>query len=612
MANFFLIDQSLKDVGGHHHDYVRCVASAATGAGYLTTIGANQKFHDCHALKSYGQIRKTFRDTTYQRDSYLSGLRRISGDSSDYLPPKPSRRQMRKGFVQPFKSVYQRIRTARHRWRRQKNIRNFAHDCERFFQNALLTENDHAFFATINEMEFMGLASFLSNHPRTIQVNWHLQFHFNLFDGRTPEYQEQSNVALAIQNCFDMALSRIPYHRLNFYTTSETLADQFNRLGVGDFNVLAYPVRPEIFESDERVEAPKCQSGRIDRPLRITCPGGVRREKKMVQYLQPVIEKIWDNHIQNGNVQIVVQRPVRKWPAREKIELHPPLEVGKAVNELEHDWVKYFNHPLSDIDYLELIQKTDCGLLFYDSRTYFSRRAGVLSELLSCGKPVIVSAGSWLGDQLAEPNFKYVDSLCNARNRRRSLELEEMSWSKNNVPLPGGVVSFDQSNHPFEIEFELQGDETSFALEFDWHWPQCQGVYCRFEIVSDQDEDDQNVQIVGHRTNGMSPVVYFQTNSRVVQLKLTNAFHDSTASIRQLTVHTLSVDPETTPLGSVGFIAGEEADIPKAIDEVVGHYEHYLKTAKMFSQSWCRKHEPQQTLFSLLAAGEEASMHRAA
>lgn len=610
MANFFLIDQSLKEVGGHHHDYVRCVASAAAQAGYLTTIGANQKFHDCHSLKSFGNIRKAFRDTTYQSDSYLCGLRHLTRTSSDYLPSKRSKNQ-RKGIKESLASLYKGVRNSRHLSRRKKNIRNFAADCERFFQPTMLTENDHAFFATINEMEFMGLAAFLSNNPRTIQVNWHLQFHFNLFDGRTPEYQEQGNVAIAIQNCFDAALARIPYHHLNFYTTSETLADQFNRLGVGNFKMLAYPVRPEIFESINPEVETGFESDTLNRPLRITCPGEVRREKKMVQYLQPVVDKIWEDHIRTGDVQIVVQRPVRKWPAPEKIELQAPPEFQGEELDFEHDWVQYFSHPLSDMDYLELIRNTDCGLLFYDSRAYFSRRAGVLSELLSCGKPVIVPAGSWLGDQLAEPNFTYADKLCNARNRRRTLEMEDLKWSSSNVPLQGGVVSFDQHSHPFEFQFELEGDETAFAVEFDWHWPQAQGVFCRFEVVSDRNGDFRNVQVIGHRSNGMSPVAFFHADQRNVHLQLSNAFHDSTASIRQFTIHTLSVDPETTARGSVGYIAADEADIPRAIDDIVGHYEHYMKTAKMFSQNWCRQHEPQQTFTSLVASSDKNSFRAA-
>ena len=598
MANFFLIDQSLENLGGHHHDYVRCIATAASQSGYLTTIGTNRRFKNSNSLQPLGQIKNVFRENTYQTDSYLSGLRNLSKTSSDFLPDLKAIGSSTKRWLDPMRAV-KSLRVWRHQLRRSKKIRNFAVDCDNFFRSTLFTENDHAFFTTVNEMEFMGLAAYLANHPRTLQVNWHLQFHFNLFDGRTPEYHSQSDVALAIQNCFDAALSKIPYHKLNFYTTSETLADQFNRLDVGSFNVLAYPVRPELFSRPIHTEAHDEEFK--ERPLRITCPGGVRREKKMVEYLQPLVDRIWDDHIQTENVQIVVQRPARKWPYKEKLEVQAP--AGQELDN-DYEWIKYFSHPLSDQEYLRLIQDTDIGLLFYDSRVYFSRRAGVLSELLTCGKPAIVPAGSWLGDQIAEPNFKYVDSLCNAHNRCRTLTIDELSWDQRNVPLHGGILSFDSSSHPFELQIELEEEETGFVVEFDWHWPSNQGVYCKFELCDSIWNNSLGVQIVGHRSNGMSPVTFFKTDQKNVTLRLTNAFHNSNASIRQVHVHTLNVDPAKTPLGSVGFVAPSELEIPSAIDELVAFIDHYRSTAKMFAQTWCQQHEPSQTLSSLVATDD--------
>ncbi len=609
MANFFLIDQSLRDLGGHHHDYVRCVAAASTQAGFLTTIGTHHRFREIASLERLGHVRRVFRQTTYQRDSYLSGLRRPGQAVGNSLPVDSfARRPYRFRDRFSLSKLTRAIRDSGHHFRRQRVIRNFAMDCERFFQATMLTEHDHAFLTTVNEMELMGLAAFLSNHPRTLQVKWHLQFHFNLFDGRTPEYPSQNKTAAAIQQCFDAALSRIPYHSIRFYTTSEALADQFNRLNVGKFQTLAYPVRPDLFDhsrGDHPDMSLRTSSMRPNRPLRITCPGEIRREKRTVGYLQGVVDEIWDTNIKTGKVQIVVQRPERKWPVREKIELRPP--PGANIADAPTDWVQYYSHPLSDQDYLDLIRNTDCGLLFYDSRAYFSRRAGVLGELLSCGKPVIVPAGSWLGDQLAEPNFRYVDSLCNSHNRRRSLQLEDLSWSRSNVPLAGSVLSFDQQAHPFELQFDLEDDETAFVVEFDWHWPQHQGVYCKFEIANCPWDEPVCPQIIGHRTNGMSPGGFFAAGKRSVNLRMTNAFHDSTASIRLVAIHTLCVDLASTPAGSVGVIASNQEDIPRAIEEVVGHFDHYRSTATRFAESWYRQHEPQKTVSSLVSARADVS-----
>lgn len=627
MANFFLIDQSLQRLGGHHYDYVRCVASAANQQGFETTIGTGQRFRGDKSIVNFGKVRRSFRQSTYHADSYLSGLRHLTRSTGEYLNTGPKKREFSiKGSV---KSAASKFRLLRHKSRRDKYIRSFAQDCERFFKNESLTENDHAFFATVNEMELMGLAAFLSNHPRTLQVNWHLQFHFNLFDGRTPEYQSQNKVARAVQGCFDAALARIPYHQVYFYTTSDTLADQFNRLRVGRFEALAYPVRPDLFQKPAPSHPLKSEHFQATErePLKITCPGEMRREKKFIEYLQPLVDNIWDRHLASGDAQLVLQRPKKKlarWsklaklarlPFREKIELQPP--VSKAVAGSQHDWVKYFDHPLSDDDYLKLINDADIGLLFYDSRAYFSRRAGVLGELLSCGKPVIVPAGSWLADQIQEPIFKHAESLLVDFGTGRDISLGSLSWTQENVPLSGGVVSFNQKN-PFSFEFELQEDENAFAIEFDWHWPRERGVYCRLvkseldpteSLSLNSDVPDTAVQVVGHRNDKQPAICFFRTTGRKIRLELLNAFHESTASVKNLTIYPMSVAPamaadsvSSMPIGSVGVIAADEQQIATAIDEIVSNIEHYQTSAVEFSKRWCLRHEPKRTVSHLVSA----------
>ena len=581
LANFFLIDQSLRKIGGHHYDYARCVARAACEDGFQVTIGTHNKFRD-KSLEPFGEIRRTFRNHTYHGDSYLSGLRQIKRTKRNFANLKKRQRKF------SYKNLAESWQLARHHARRDSYIRSFARDCERLFKHHLLTENDHAFFTTVNEMEFMGLAAFLSNHPRTLQVTWHLQFHFNLFDGRTPEYRSQHQTARTVQTCFDAAFARIPYHQINFYATSDTLADQFNRLQVGNFQILEYPIRPEIMDP-----APQKQitTETEDKPIKITCPGGVRREKKAVEYLQPLVNDIWDEHLASGNVQLILQQPHRSWPAKKKIELQPPRSTSDRS-----DWVKYYEHPLSDDEYANLIHETDCGLLFYDSRVYFSRRAGVLGELLSCGKPVVVPAGSWLADQIQEPIFRHVESLVEEAEQTRVLQLDHLQWNQDNVPLPGGIVSFDQSQHPFQFEFELQTFENAVAVEFDWHWPTRRGTYCQISLQNGESENSSpHVQVVGHRSGKQNAICFFPTEGTKVRIQLANAFHDASASIRNLSIHALRV-PENSPIGAVGVIAANELQLSAAMDEMISHFAHYRQTAETFSGSWCQSHDPRQTV----------------
>lgn len=670
MANFFLIDHSLRQAGGHHFDYVRCVARASNEMGFLTTIGTHRTLgqlppSDLESLDRIANVRRVFQQTTYQPDSYLAGLQHLtrSNSSSALLSATNGSRVLK---------AVNGIKNYRHRQRREKFVRRFASDCERFFRPKLQMPGDHVFLTTVSELELMGLAIYLSTHPKTLHSEWHLQFHFNLFDGRTPEYDGQSHITNAIRACFLAALARIPYHTLKFYTTSETLVDQYSRLGVGEFDVLPYPVSTDFSndpQSDgidfhqadigrviQKIESggslstgfqPKVFYGNLDeaaegmfseeasagpgfsessqqdseqpsvqlfsgdetfkRRLKVTCPGELRREKGHVEYLQPLINNIWDSHLSTGEVQIVVQRPQKKWHSkRPKIEMASP--TGEVIPSGPNDPIQYYSHPLKHDEYVELIKSSDCGLLFYDSRVYFSRRAGVLGELLSCGKPVIVPAGSWLAEQVQGSIYEHVDTMVDQNEVVTRFDYRDFNWNSNNVPMPGGVLSFDQAQHPFEFEVKRENSESAFVMSFDWHWPKESGVYCRIGVTqldADGNELAASSQVVGHRKSNRKVSSLFPLDSQASQIKfsLTNAFHHSTASISKVQlkgIKSLSGGSDL-PRGAVGIIASDKDDLANCIDEIVRHFDHYRDSAQRFSKPWYARHRPTRTVEHLVS-----------
>lgn len=669
MANFFLIDHSLRKPGGHHFDYVNCLARTANELGFLTTIGTNRSLKrtsciDAENIDRLGNVRRIFRETTYQPDSFLAGLQHLTrSDSSALLSGNEPNRGMR---------YWSLLKRSLHLRRREKFVRRFAVDCERYFRPLLQIAGDHAFFTTVSELELMGLAIYLSNHPKTIKTHWHLQFHFNLFDGRTPEYEGQQHILQAVRSCFLAALSRLSSHSIHFYTTSDTLVDQYNRLGVGEFELLPYPVSPEfsiesrepflsrdpgldfdehklanVFrtaessfhctqeakyvdrfrplgaDSNRHIVSAKPVDERIKptnpefrKTLRITCPGELRREKGHIDYLQPLIDEIWPTHLSTGNIQIVVQRPAKKWHEKNsKISLTLPDETPTS-SVTSASPIEYFSHPLNHVDYVDLIKSTDCGLLFYDSRVYFSRRAGVLGELLACGKPVIVPAGSWLAEQIAEPIFQHGDEVIRNSDQLRVIDSCDFSWDSRNVPMPGGVLSFDRSNHPFDFSIERESNENLMVLEFDWHWPKESGTYCHIEVC--QLDGSGNVtettrRVVGYRpsTGKVNSLVQLDAATRIVNFSLKNAFHDSTASIKQVKLGTFDCTPgvesHKLPIGQVGVIAADKDDLPNCIDEIVEHYDHYRETALAFSNQWYSQHDPNRTVKHLVSAGQSVT-----
>ena len=101
----FIIDQSLCSPGGHHFDYVNCVARAAQEDQLETFVATNRRFNVARcAPKSRSQsasqyeltvgerqdgvlcenakVIPSFRNTTYQKVSWLAGLRHLKRATS--------------------------------------------------------------------------------------------------------------------------------------------------------------------------------------------------------------------------------------------------------------------------------------------------------------------------------------------------------------------------------------------------------------------------------------------------------------------------------------------------------------------------------------------------
>ena len=674
VTSFYIVDQSLVNRGGHHYDYTTCIAEAAASMGFETVIVANENL-DGDTEFANAQLKRSFKNTVYQRDSYLAGLRHLKRAKVGLLNQSTqSTKSARKSSylraqLSDLKTGY---RQRKLRKRRGRIINQFAKDCEKAFAKVKFDESDHVFLTTVSELELMGLALFLSADPTTISPTWHLQFHFNLFDGRTPEYNSQSAAEKLTRECFESALNRLNYHRLRCYTTSQPLADQYNRLGVYQLASLPYPVAPEFaLTADDRsnpqphfamsklqvavgqasVEQNSVEQNSVELPagnnndstnenfenhasslppgenridggslnqsiqkspsrgaLRFTCPGQIRREKGCLEYLQPLVNELWDSHLATGRVKIAVQRPRRKKFRKEKIELALP-KTGDS-SDLPTDAIEYFDHPLGREAYIDFIKNTDCGLLFYDSRTYYSRRAGVLGELLSAGKPMIVSAGSWLARQVAEPNFLYGEKLIDQADSVRTLRIEDVEYSDSNVPAAGGVVSFDQAKHPFRLSFNRQSQEQMLRLSFAWKFPIEEGTFANIEITQKDGEGnsiDTDQQIIGHRQNNKnsSCLFRFHRDTETVDLAFRNAFSSSTASLKDIQIELTTMQfvesSSEIPLSSVGIIAADASKLSSAVAEMVLHYDHYKASAEEFAQHWFAMHNPVRTVAHLIA-----------
>lgn len=603
MAKLYLVDHSLRSSGDHHFDFVWCLARSAREMGFETIVAAHRDFRGTNQLSDTCTVRPLFHRTAYEGPSYLSAIERMQRRSS------PFARRRSNSILGQLSNRWQLSRLER---KRRGFVESFARDCEQLFAHDTFDDDDHVLFTTVTELEVMATTAYMASHPRTLQVNWHWLLHFPAFEPPSAEFPRQIDRLRELKRCLAGARNSIPYHQAHFYTTTDQLAEQYDRFGIGPVERLPYPISerfaPDSFAPDS-VEA-ACSS---DRPIRITCPGAVRREKGQREFLKELIETTAERDLVSGRAQIELQSPPKK---RAKLKLPSVIrsqQGGDPSRSAAQDEsaILFRDYPLSADDYASMIRETDCGLLMYDSHDYYARRAGVLGELLAVGRPVIVSAGNWLSEQLKEAHFQYGRRLASGPHAGRSVAMRDCQWSLANVPLAGGIICCDEENHPFELELDIRPDEGGAVFEFGWHDPRESGGYVRVDCLAENDELVSS-QVIGHPENAQCASVFlrFKPGMQRLKLRLRNFHPGHTISLRDLSFTLLDQEAANLPLAVVGLVASDRQVLPLAIDELINHYQHYRRTAEQFAARWYPLHRPTATISRLLVAGE--SLRKAA
>lgn len=575
MTKFILIDHSLKDLGGHYYTYACCVLAAAERAGFSPAVAMHQQFRDFAALPRSWQAH-----AVYRRKSY-------------------SNRASHGHAVSWWTQLRQALRTRE----RTRIASDFAADCATLFDRIRLEDDDHVFIATASEIDLEGLSLFLESARAYQRVNWHLQFHIGLFEGRDPDYASQSSARDAMARVFRDALRRVPGHRLNLYCTTEQLTVQYQHMEVALFRTLPYPVHP-LFRESPGLRA-------VIEPVRIACLGHNRREKGYRQ-LPIILREIWNDYLRIGRAQIVLQ--TRRHDLRRAINAAvktlgthsatPPVEYAAFPLDLEH--------------YAALVRSSDVGLLLYDSARYYARCSGVLLEMLSAGVPVIVPAGCWLAEQIAEENQRYLDSVAASAAVLQRVGSCEISWqSPSSIaidPPPGGAPRIVSCDRTAAIgEFALPDGATSLLLSSEWLAPQGAGTYLRI-VLEQYDAQGQLlsgfVSVTGSRSHDKNVHVLFglRDGATRVRLTLSNAWDDGLIRLRDIECRLLG--GEHRPAGAVGLTAADIDQTPELLLDILQHIGHYRRSAAAFAARCAEYHNADQIIAQLMNAADcSASEH---
>lgn len=615
-SRLLIVDQSLKGPGGHHFECAFQIAKGAIERGCAVALGTHRKFSDHQAFweglpadrKSPGsrsavnsslppspcEIFPCFNMTTYSRWTDLEGLRSpVAGKVSwskrvkDWLRHQDA---LKRSFKDERVDSHLHEFTAHLTSPQKQVVRVFGRDLARFLTLAQATSDDVVFVSTISELEFLALGLVAELYPEICPGRWHAQFHYNVFSGRPHEYEvqrqrlEYRRAGQSLQRAFK-GLSRV---KVSCYTTSKELAAQYNDLNAGLFEALPYPVNPKFIRQSTSAtsvdSSPVTQSP--PQPLRITMAGGLRREKGQ-QQLRGVIEGISEALLESGQAKLVLQGGTTR-RKRAQLELN-----GRSGNLKSRDqqpaWLEYVEHPLSEQAYVELIKQADIGLLIYDSRTYYARRAGVLGEFFASGVPVVVPAACWLAEQVASANQPYWRRLYDRGAPARTTVSPESRGSVREV-TPGAATEAVIVRGRVETPVEPWKHLTL-------GWQSLVGASAGSE--SHLNRWSTTIDEQGEFWCLLPVLESWRAMPR--RLSLRWSFSDTPVRVKELEVR--EVVPQTSlsvPWGKVGLVAADIEQVPELLKHMASVYPQFKAAAREYAVEWFADHKPAKTLSRLL------------
>jgi glycosyltransferase involved in cell wall biosynthesis len=590
MPKFFLIQPSLQQVGGHYYDFAVALSTSAEAAGYEPVLAVHRNFQDSDQFPDTWRAEPIFeRGEAYMR------------------PPRRTLiRVERRGNI--WSSLarlhdWGAAQLRRRRWKRR--IDGFQRACRELFERVPLTSGDQVLLASAGDLDMMGLAHYLQANPHAHDVDWRFLFHYTIFSGRVADYSRQWKRLRSIRKHFHSALRDLEGMRLHFHTTTERLADQYNRLEVADFRALPYPINPAM--QMEHVAQP-CGG-----PLRIICAGEVRREKGGHTFAD-LISQLWRDFLAPGRIQLFVQsnqtRKTQKLlglPFEQMTESHSDYRMAMSSTAP----VVLVPHPLSAAEYVDFIHRADIALFLYEGEAYYTRCSGILLEMLCAGVPVIVPAGSWLSEQINDSIQQHLCGIERDASGASILSTDDIPWnaaaaqgagheractfgqdavSSTDIQVPTGAAEL-------LVTFRTVEAETGTSIRLDLERGEPEGH--TLTTIIDTDSEDTLSRAMFH----------LDRQRDTVRLSVSNAYADVPVTIVESRMSFLAPRDgasQRRPGGSVGLIAADAKQIPELLIDMVVNHEHYLATARDLARGWRQKHHPDNTLRELLGDGQHS------
>jgi len=470
-------------------------------------------------------------------------------------------------------------------------LRQFRRDTAEVFRQIGFAEGDEVFLPTISTIEMMGLRLFAEKRRDAAQASWHLLFRRDLYRGREADYPPQDAQVSGFSQIYTAFHRAVP--RSYFYTDTDELTAQYNRLGAVPFHTVPIPhTRPPV------------AAGSRQGPLRVIYVGDARTEKGY-QLLPDIVQDLWEDSITPGNLRFTLQ-------SNYNIK-HGEPAVVVARGRLDYFAaqpgrpVELLRTPLTSRQYQDLLLSGDINLLLYDRDNYYARSSGVLVESLAAGIPVIVPAGSWLARQFLPQIHAHQEGLAATKPVLCRIEAACLSWrrgsSSQHRKLLGAELMANQSE-PVWTRFTRPAAARLALIRFDFG-DGCTETDIHIEQTGpggfSLGRETALVEACGPQRRGVHLARLHPAASRL-KLSVSSLSPATSVVLRELTVEFLGGDDG--PTSAVGLQYHHTRQVSGLLRELVAHYPHYRETACRFSEAWLGYHNAAR-LVDILARQEQ-------
>ncbi|MBI4902062.1 MAG: glycosyltransferase [Acidobacteria bacterium] len=439
------------------------------------------------------------------------------------------------------------------------------------------------FLPTASQVEMLGLAAVLYNMPDSRHPSYHLVFRRNIYIGRERDYRTQD---LALHDCrrtFHKAEEMITdLRQFHYYTDTDELSAQYNRLLPGRFRTLSIP---HTWRSSPARRVSK---------FRLVYAGDGRKEKGY-QHLHHLAQELYRERI-DLQLEFVIQTNYNT-PDGE-----PECIVAQSQLSTITPGITLLREPLASAEYRKLVQSADAVLLLYDRDNYYARSSGILVEALSLGIPVVAPTGTWLTRQFLAPVYRhYQDAFAEdtvlARMGGNSLRWRDFR----HVSKDSGEAEA-RLNGKSHCRLKVPNGATHLRIRIEALTAELAEARLFLNML---DESGRAVEPLRElvaetaRDSGLA-VVLRPIGFGVECIVLTFEGYPSLAFRRaNLTIDFLLLSPDM-PLGAVGAIYHDESEVGSAVRELMAHREHYRRTAEEFAVEFRNYHSSDRLIADLI------------